>query len=192
MGAAKPTLRAMRAACFPPVVDPHTRLLLLGSLPGRASLAAGRYYAHPRNLFWRLAGEALGVDLVALDYDARLAALRARGVGLWDVIADADRPGSLDAAIRAASANDLAALCRTLPRLAAVAFNGATAARIGRARLAGVLHLRLIDLPSSSPAYAALPYPAKRDRWAVIAGLAAPPASPAGGNGRGDEAEAHR
>ena len=170
----------MHAACFPPVVDPHTRLLLLGSLPGRASLAAGRYYAHPRNLFWRLAGDALGVDLAALDYEARLATLGAHGIGLWDVIADATRPGSLDAAIRAANANDLAALCRTLPALAAVAFNGATAARIGRARLAGLAgltNLALIDLPSSSPAYAALPYAAKRDRWAAIAGFAVQPPS---------------
>lgn len=151
--------------CFAPVTRADIRLLVLGSLPGAISLAHDRYYAHPRNLFWRLIGEVIGCDLVPLPYDERLAALLDAGVGLWDTVAAATRKGSLDAAIRLHRASDLAALAATLPELRAIAFNGATAARIGRRQLAGVCGLALIDLPSSSPAYASLPYTKKREVW---------------------------
>lgn len=123
---------ADRARAFAPVAGPGTRVLILGSLPGVASLAAGQYYAHPRNAFWRLAGAVIGADLAGLAYDARLAALRGAGLGLWDVIASAERVGSLDAAIRNPERADVAALVATLPDLRAVAFNGAKAAAIGR------------------------------------------------------------
>jgi double-stranded uracil-DNA glycosylase len=96
--------------CFPPVTRADTRLLVLGSLPGRASLAAGRYYANPRNLFWRLIGAAIGREIEPLAYDARLAALLDAKLGLWDTVASAERPGSLDADIRLHAASDLAAL----------------------------------------------------------------------------------
>ncbi|MDB5678357.1 DNA-deoxyinosine glycosylase [Sphingomonas bacterium] len=137
---------------FPPVVDARTRLLICGSLPGDRSLVAGRYYAHPQNQFWRLLSPVTGVDLAALDYEARLAALREARIGLWDVIASAARAGSSDAAIRDHAANDLPALAATLPDLRAIAFNGGTAATIGMRQLktAGV-DLPLIALPSSSP-----------------------------------------
>lgn len=154
--------------CFAPVTRADTRLLVLGSLPGAISLAEGRYYAHPRNLFWRLIGEAIGRDLAPLPYDARLAALLDAGVGLWDAVAAATREGSLDAAIRLHEASDLATLAATLPRLRAVAFNGATAARIGRRQLAGVADVALVDLPSSSPAYASLPFARKREAWLAL------------------------
>src|SRR5690606_19780409 len=120
-----------RKASFAPVVAPATRVLILGSLPGERSLAAGRYYAHPRNRFWHLVGRVIGIDLELLAYEARLAALLAAGIGLWDTVATARRDGSLDAAIRDAEATPLAGIVATLPALRAVAFNGATAARIG-------------------------------------------------------------
>lgn len=154
---------------FPPVVDGRTRLLILGSLPGEASLAARRYYAHRQNAFWRLVGGAIGVDLDALDYDTRLDALRAHRIGLWDVVAGARREGSLDGAIRDAAANDLAALVATCPDLRAIAFNGKTAARLGR-RALGATPLALIDLPSSSPAYT-LAFEKKLSHWSRLAEL---------------------
>lgn len=160
-----------RKSAFDPVVDHDTRLLILGSLPGDASLAAGQYYAHPRNAFWRLVGGPAGRDLVALPYPDRLAVLRAVGIGLWDVIARAERPGSLDQAIRNAEAADLRRLVAGLPRLQAVAFNGATAARIGRRSLAGIHSLTLVDLPSSSPAHASRSLADKTAAWAILGGL---------------------
>jgi hypoxanthine-DNA glycosylase len=151
--------------CFPPVVGPDTRLLVLGSLPGAVSLARRQYYAHPQNQFWRLISRVVERDLVPLDYEARLAALLDARVGLWDTVAAATRKGSLDADIRLHAASDLAALVETLPRLRAVAFNGGTSARIGRAQLAGVERIDLVDLPSSSPAYASLSFEKKLDSW---------------------------
>ena len=100
----------IRKASFPPIVAPDTRVLILGSLPGERSLAEGRYYAHPRNLFWRLVGEAIGRDLEGLGYEARLEALLAARIGLWDTVASAMRTGSLDAAIREAEHNPLTEL----------------------------------------------------------------------------------
>lgn len=158
-------LALTRKSAFAPVVAPAARILILGSLPGEASLAAQRYYAHPQNQFWRLTGAVIGrEDLPSLDYDARLETLIAAGIGLWDTVASATREGSLDAAIRAAEHAPLAELVARLPHLRAVGFNGKTSARIGRAQLAGS-SLALVDLPSSSPAYASLAFASKRERW---------------------------
>lgn len=142
-------------------------MLVLGSLPGERSLAAGQYYAHPQNRFWRLAGEVIGGELEALAYEDRLAALLAARIGLWDCIASARRRGSLDSAIREAESNPLAALCQSLPALRAVGMNGATATKIGTKTLAGS-GLTLVPLPSSSPAYAAMPMAEKSRRWADL------------------------
>ena len=152
---------------FDPVVDANTRLLILGSLPGDASLKAAQYYAHPQNAFWRLVGRVVERDLVALPYPDRLEALKATGVGLWDVIARAVRPGSLDGAIRDAEAADLNQLVSGLPQLRAVAFNGGTAARIGRRTLNPPAGVQLIDLPSSSPAHTR-PFDSKAGSWSVL------------------------
>ena len=150
-----------------PVGSANARLLILGSLPGEASLAAQRYYAHPTNQFWRLLGHAIGEDLAALDYDLRLERLAERDIALWDVVAQARRAGSLDGAIRAATPNALADYAATHPRLAAVAFNGRTAAAIGRGALGDVTRLVLIDLPSSSAALTR-PFVDKAASWAVL------------------------
>lgn len=124
-----------------------------------------RYYAHPRNRFWHLAGAVIGRDdLPELAYEARLETLLASGIGLWDTIASAEREGSLDAAIRNARAAALPDLIATLPALRAVAFNGAKSAQIGRRQLGGT-PLTLVDLPSSSPANAAIAWPEKLRRW---------------------------
>jgi len=152
-----------RKAGFPAIVDANIRVLILGSLPGEASLAVQQYYGNPRNAFWRLMEGVLDTPLVRLTYEDRLAALLSRGVGLWDVIAQAERPGSLDAAIRDPAANDLAALIDTLPNLRAVAFNGGTAAKLG-GRLVGE-RIATLALPSSSPAHAARSFAQKAELW---------------------------
>lgn len=158
----------VRKSSFPPVVAPDTRVLVLGSLPGERSLAAGRYYAHPQNRFWHLIGKVIGAELEPLDYDARLTALLEARVGLWDTVASAHRTGSLDAAIREAEHNALADLAASLPQLRAVGFNGQASARIGMLQLAHT-DLALIPLPSSSPANAAIPLAEKEKLWGRLA-----------------------
>lgn len=152
--------------CFDPVVDAQTRVLILGSLPGEASLAHQQYYAHKQNRFWHLIGDVIGEALPGMNYEARLQALLEHRVGLWDVIAQAKREGSLDSRIRDHAANDLVALIATLPSLACIAFNGGTAAKIGAQALAmSHLSVDLVKLPSSSPAYAVVPYAGKLREW---------------------------
>ena len=156
--------KQVRKSSFIPVVAPDTRVLVLGSLPGEASLAAQRYYAHPRNQLWHLIGRTIGMALEPLAYETRLEALLAAKVGLWDTVASARRAGSLDASIREPDPNPLAELAASLPDLRAVGFNGKTSARIGMPQLADT-SLALIPLPSSSPAYAAMPLAEKEKLW---------------------------
>ena len=138
---------------MPPVARSDARLFVLGSLPGDASLAAGRYYAHPTNQFWRLLGAAIGEELHDLQYEVRLERLADRRIGLWDVIASATREGSLDQAIRQIEHNRIDHLLNDFPELRAIAFNGLTASSVGRKLIGGrSASLSLIDLPSSSAA----------------------------------------
>ena len=157
---------AERKRSFAPIVAPQTRVLILGSLPGEESLAQQRYYANPRNHFWRLIGAVIEVELEPLAYEARLEALLEAGIGLWDTVASADRRGSLDGAMREVSANPLAPLVAGLPALQAVGFNGGRSAALGTRQLAGS-RLALLALPSSSPAYT-LPFVDKLAAWQAI------------------------
>jgi double-stranded uracil-DNA glycosylase len=155
-------------AGLPPIARSDARLFILGSLPGDASLAAQRYYAHPTNQFWRLLGLAIGEELQPLSYQKRLERLAVRRIGLWDVIASAMRRGSLDQAIRLAEHNQIEHLLRDFPDLRAIAFNGSTSAGIGR-RLIGEAppDITLIDLPSSSAANTR-PFAEKAAAWARL------------------------
>jgi hypoxanthine-DNA glycosylase len=138
-------------------------LVVLGSFPSEASLAAGQYYAHPRNDFWRLLGAIWQIDLVALPYRQRLAALRKHRLGLWDVYAACRREGSLDSAIEDARLNDLASLRRRAPQLRAIAHNGGESARAMRITMQ--LGLPVLRLPSSSPANASWSFERKLQAW---------------------------
>lgn len=148
---------------LPPVIARHTRLVVLGSFPGAASLAAAQYYAHPRNQFWPLLSALWDEDLVALPYAQRLQRLRWHGLGLWDVFASCRRAGSLDSAIRDAQWNDLASLRRRAPGLRAVAHNGSASARAQHVMIA--LGLQVHRLPSTSPANASWSFERKLAAW---------------------------
>lgn len=157
-----------RKRCFDPVVDDRTRILVLGSLPGERSLARQEYYGNGRNRFWTLMSEVIGLDLLPLDYASRLQALLANGIGLWDVVAEAKRAGSLDSQIRDHVENDLVGLIAGLPNLRTIAFNGGTAARLGMKALGRHAQCFLIvTLPSSSPAHT-LAYAEKLMVWRTL------------------------
>jgi len=148
-----------------PVLGADARVLILGSFPGEASLAAQQYYAHPRNHFWRLLGAVLGEPLAELPYRARLAAIGRHRVGLWDTIVACERRGSLDAAIRNAERGEVNRVRHLAPALRLVCFNGRTAARaLPVWRAAGYATLAL---PSSSPAYTR-PFEEKLAAWKAI------------------------
>lgn len=151
---------------LPPLVGPHTRVVILGSFPGAASLAAQQYYGHRANAFWRILMEILPVsaDLEPLSsYKKRSEWLLAQGLGLWDVYAACRREGSLDSAIEDAHLNDLPALRTWCPQLRAIGHNGGESWR--HRRISGTLGLPVFRLPSTSPANAGQTYVAKRDAW---------------------------
>jgi hypoxanthine-DNA glycosylase len=152
-----------RLTGLPPVGGRATRLLVLGSFPSQASLAAQQYYAHPRNHFWPILSALWGLDLARLNYPQRLGEVRRRGLGIWDVYAACERQGSLDSAIVAAEPNDLAALRHRWPRLSGVAHNGGESARA--MRITAALGLAVHRLPSTSPANASWSFERKLAAW---------------------------
>jgi double-stranded uracil-DNA glycosylase len=158
-----------RLTGLPPVAARGARVLILGSMPGAASLAARSYYAHPRNQFWPIIGTVTGAA-ADLPYGRRLAALRGAGIALWDVVASCHRRGSLDTAIDRASleVNDLAGFFQRHPAVATVLFNGATAEALFRRFVLPTLEFRALDLerlPSTSPAHAGLSQERKLVQW---------------------------
>ena len=159
---------------LPPILWPHARVLVLGSLPGDESLRQRRYYANPRNQFWpilaRIHGEELGDDPAQ-----RLALLERHGIALWDVLASAERQGSLDGNIRNEVPNDFGAVFRALPQLRVIALNGAKAAatfarHVQPAFCAWLESLRILALPSTSPVPTRkyLDIDAKTEFWRAI------------------------
>jgi hypoxanthine-DNA glycosylase len=149
-----------------PELDANTRVLVLGSFPGVASLRAQQYYGHPQNHFWKILGALWQLPLPAMAYDGRVAALRDHGLGVWDVYGACEREGSLDANIQNAELNDFAAVMRACPRLEAIAHNGGESFR--HARHTERLGVPVYKLPSTSPANASWSFDRKLSAWAEV------------------------
>ena len=149
-----------------PVLDARTRLLVLGSFPGVASLRAQQYYGHPQNQFWKILGALWSMDLMALPYAQRLDAAREHGLGIWDVYGACEREGSLDTAIRNAELNDFVRVVRDCPQLEAIAHNGGESFR--HAKHTQALGLLVYKLPSTSPANASWSFDRKLAAWAEV------------------------
>ena len=151
-----------------PILDAGTRLIVLGSFPSRASLQAQRYYAHPQNQFWKILGALWGLPLQDMNYQERTDALRAHGLGVWDVYASCEREGSLDSAIRNEQGNDFAALLQEYPGIRAIYFNGGKSAqafkRYNKALLARP-DIAFHAMPSTSPANARWRLPMLEETW---------------------------
>lgn len=161
---------------FPPLLPPRARILVLGSMPGRRSLDEGRYYAHPRNLFWPFMARVAGFA-PELDYAARVQALLAAGVALWDVLGACERPGSLDASIRRGSerANPIGSLLDGQPGITLVACNGGKALHLLQRHVWPSLdealkaRVQVLGLPSTSPANASIPLAVRERAWMQLA-----------------------
>lgn len=165
-------LQRTRLHGLPPVISATTVLLVLGSFPGVASLAAQQYYGHPQNHFWKILaaiwpGCPHGMSVVC--YQKRRAWLLEHGVGLWDVYASCERSGSLDSAIRHPVVNDFAALRARCPQLRAIAHNGGESFK--HARLTEGLGLSVHKLPSTSPANASWSFERKLAAWHEVLAL---------------------
>ncbi len=154
---------------FAPIEGDAARVLILGSMPGVASLAAGQYYAHPRNSFWNIVGAILGFS-ANTNYEERVEMLKRSGIALWDVLESCIRPGSMDADIdiNSAKPNDIGALLRRQPKITVICFNGSTAEKIFKKRVLSTLGdapVKYMRLPSTSPAHAAVSFEEKVIAW---------------------------
>jgi double-stranded uracil-DNA glycosylase len=168
-----PSDRQVRS--FPPQVAERCRVLVLGTVPSVRSLALQQSYGHPQNLFWPLMGEMFDAG-PELEYAERVRRVQSHGIGIWDVYASCERPGSLDSAIVRASevANDIPALLWTLPSIAAIALNGGHAQRAFHRLVLPQIDaarrdlLTILELPSTSPANASMSRQHKRERWRAL------------------------
>ena len=154
---------------FAPIEGDFARVLILGSMPGVASLTAGNYYAHPQNSFWKIMQEILGMP-AATDYEDRVEALKRSNIALWDVLESCIRTGSMDAAIDMDSAkvNDIKALLQRHPSINVICFNGSTAEKVFKKRVLpslGDFSVKYIRLPSTSPAHASMSFENKVMAW---------------------------
>lgn len=181
---------------FPPQVGTGCRVLVLGTVPSLRSLEMRQSYAHPHNLFWPFMGILYNAG-PELPYAERIARLHAAGVGIWDVLKDCERPGSLDSSIRRSSevANDIPSLLDAHPTIEAIALNGAKAQQVFERRIGPCIPQERLDgievlaLPSTSPANASIPRAVKLGRWRELLRFRSPPRTPAarGRAGRRDE-----
>jgi TDG/mug DNA glycosylase family protein len=163
-----------RDECFPPIARRNAHTLILGSLPGQRSLREQQYYAHPQNAFWRVIGAVFGFE-GQLPYKQKVRVLTVNRIALWDVLAVAERPGSLDSSIvhATARANDFAQFFHAHPRIRRVFFNGRKAEEMYRRFVLPALGTRFADiryecLPSTSPAHAGMAFAEKLVRWRRI------------------------
>lgn len=161
----------IRIHSFPPVLGTDARILILGSMPGQASLQAGEYYAHPRNQFWPIMGALFGAGSDR-SYRQRLNLLQENGIALWDVLHSCERTGSLDSDIRDERPNDITAILAAYPAITRIYFNGAKAQDAFRRHIGGNrLAYAYVRLPSTSPAHAGMSFSEKLNFWSVVAGL---------------------
>ncbi|HLX79652.1 MAG TPA: DNA-deoxyinosine glycosylase [Burkholderiales bacterium] len=158
---------------FPPIAHAGARILILGTMPGKVSLRERQYYAHPQNVFWRIAGEVFCFDAKAA-YRARASALAASGVALWDVLKSCTRASSLDSDIVGSSIvpNDIAGFLLRHPRIRRICFNGAKAEALFLRNVHPLLQqhaeIEYLRLPSTSPAHASIPFSKKLRAWRRI------------------------
>lgn len=149
---------------FPPAVNSQTRILVVGSMPGEASLKAQEYYAYKHNQFWKIAFEIFADGRTPLDYADKIKTLLSNTIGLWDALKACERTGSLDGNISEPTPNDFPALFAQFPRIHTLLFNG-QAARAHFKRAFGSAGKTCITLPSTSPAHASRSYAEKLHIW---------------------------
>ncbi len=160
--------------CFPAAAPADIRILILGSFPGKRSLEKREYYAHPRNVFWRIMGEVFNFDY-EIDYQQRIAIVNGFRVGIWDVLQSCRRYGSLDSRIESATivTNDFRSFFDRHPQLRLLVFNGSRAETEFKKKILPTLGdhskpLEMIRMPSTSPAMATMNYQEKYTVWKGI------------------------
>ena len=148
---------------FPPVVDEHCRILILGSFPSVRSREVGFFYGHPQNRFWRMLASVYSEPL-PIDIPAKKALLLRHHIALWDVIASCEIEGSADASVRNAIAVDIAHVT-DIASIERVICNGKLAEKLYHQYLEPQLGIKAIGMPSTSPANASCSLDRLIDTW---------------------------
>ena len=164
-----PNTSVIHSVGFPPLIGSHPNILILGSLPGIASITQQQYYAHRQNAFWRILDALFQIPADA-DYITRCEQVKAARLAIWDTCHSAYRPGSLDSAIthNTVIANDINSLLVQYPSIKLIAFNGNAAATLFQKHVQLECPVSIVTLPSTSPANASIPYVKKLERWSVL------------------------
>lgn len=157
----------MKIYSFPFIADAHSRILILGTMPGVQSLQKQQYYGHPQNNFWKILFRIFD-EPFATDYQARKDFLLRRHIALWDVLQACVRPGSLDSAIADECPNDFESFLKTHPHITHLYFNGQKAAHFFKKHVTLNKQYVLTTLPSTSPANAGKPFALKLKEWSAI------------------------
>lgn len=162
----------MSISCFPPLEDRFSKVLILGSIPGVASLKANQYYAYPRNQFWKIIFDLYEPTLskkphLEVDYDLKIELLKRENIALWDVIGSCNREGSLDSDIQDEVPNDFKTFFEEHPSITHVIFNGSKAEAVYRKKVGYDPHLSYYTMPSTSPAHT-MAYEKKLEAWRAI------------------------
>jgi hypoxanthine-DNA glycosylase len=156
---------------FKPFADARSRVLVLGTMPGPEALRRQEYYGFPGNHFWRIMIDLFAAGR-ALDYTAKLALARRHRIALWDVLAACERTGAADSAIRNAVPTDIPGLLARHPGISRIFLNGTTAAKLFAKFHGAKVTVPTVQLPSTSPANAAISYARKLEHWRQVADAA--------------------
>lgn len=160
----------VRVSSFPPIIGTNPKVLVLGTMPGVASLTRVEYYAHKQNHFWKIFYALFGDGAVAETFEARKRFVESLPIALWDVLASCDRPGSLDSNIRNAVENDIPGLLNDYPTIRSIVFNGQQAQNFFRKKFGNTIEIDQYVMPSTSPAHT-IGYEAKRNAWSLLLDL---------------------
>lgn len=153
---------------FGPIISENTKQMVIGSMPGAASLAAGQYYAYKQNAFWRIVFDTFEHGRTPLDYADKLNTLLKHNTGLWDTLAACNREGSLDSNIKCAEPNNFKELLQKYKNVKKLIFNGQAAYKYFFQHFGQIAGIIYIVMPSTSPAYAGISYKEKLELWRKI------------------------
>jgi hypoxanthine-DNA glycosylase len=171
----------MKIKSFPPIVNPQTRVLILGTMPGAASLAKGEYYAHKQNQFWKIIFHIFAHGTTPENFTEKVTLMQNNQLGLWDVLQYCERQGSLDSNIKNPEENDLPGLLEQYPNIQKIIFNGQESHRLFHKKFGHLIRLEKHILPSTSPAHT-LKFEHKLAAWQkALTGLDIAPETRVGG-----------
>lgn len=149
---------------FNPIIGSSPNFLILGTMPGKESLKQQQYYAHPRNVFWKIIFTIFNGNFTT-DYSNRLNFVKENKIALWDVCSTCFRAGSLDSNIKEEIPNKIHELLENNPSISSIIFNGKTAEKLYKKHFEHLENKKYFTALSTSPANASYTFEQKLENW---------------------------